>query len=118
MLPLQTQLEAGTFRLSTDQLTVTARETRSADRSATPGGRRSGGAPRPGPSCPTDPRRAPRSAVTRPGSAFSWAWRRWTAYRWVSAVNYNRAVPWVIAEVTEEGQPTGKEISATDVAKH
>ncbi len=117
VLPVQTQLEAGTFRLSSSELTV--RPGRSTQLTI----RNTGRAPlrwRAETRAELPDRPAPGTQVSgvATGVGIQLGVEEVDGLRWVSAVNYNRAVPWVIAEVTEEGQPTGKEISATDVAQH
>ncbi len=116
VLPLQTSLEAGTFRLSTDRLTV--RPGRSTQLTV----RNTGRAPlrwRAEIWAQQPDRPAPGTQVNghATGVGIQQGVEEVDGLRWVSSVSLERAVPWVIAEVTEEGQPTGKEISATDVAR-
>jgi hypothetical protein len=116
VLSVPAALEAGTFRLSTDDLTL--RPGRSARLTLRNTGR-SSLRWRAETSQPLPDRPEPGTQVSGPatGVGIQLGVEEVDGMRWVSAMNFTREVPWVIAEVTEQGQPTGREIAADAVAE-
>ena len=117
VLPLRTELEAGAIRTDQDELTV--RPGRPARLTV----RNTGRAPlrwRAETSAPVPDRPEPGTQVSghQTGVGVHLGVEEVDGQRWVAAVNFLQPVPWELAEVTEAGQPTGREIAPDDIAEH